>query len=168
MQLKGELTLRGGNALKLTAEGTAGGEAVHLELDSTSGVVNRSLSKGKSASNHQEPVGDALAEALLVKLVRLGLMNDLSKLAADEAPDSVNGGVKQWVKAASPRDAGTKKVGEQSCHAVGYTVEITGQEAGTGELCIADATALPLSHTVSLHLGVGDVTSTETYSWKTK
>lgn len=168
MHLKGELTLHGGNALKLTAEGTAGADAVHLELDSTAGVVNRSLLKGKSASNHQEPVGDALAEALLLKLVRLGLMHDLSKLSADEPPDSVTGGVRQWVKAGSPRDAGTRKVGELSCEAVSYTVEITGQEAGSGELCIAEATSLPLAHTVSLHLGVGDVTSTETYSWKTK
>ncbi len=166
--LKGALVLQGGNALKLVADGTYEKDTVHVELDSTSGMANRSLSKGPSASNHHEPVGEALAEALLVKLVRLGLVHDLARLSSDEAPDSVSGGVKQWARATATKDAGSKKVGDEPCHAVSYTLEIGGQVAGTGEVCISDATSLPLTRSATVHFGTGDLSATESYRWTIK
>lgn len=164
--VKGELVLAGGNALRLTADGTVRGVPLHLELDSRTGELNRSLSGGATVSGHHEPLPAKLGEAVLLKLSRMGLLHDVVKLSNDQLPDSVEGGVSQFVKAVQVHDLAPSTSGGQPCHVVSWVDEVGGQSAAEAEACIGDATSLPLERRMTAHFPAGDMTVTEKYSWK--
>lgn len=166
--LKGTLLLAGGNSLQLLAEGTFEKSPVRLELDSRTGETLRSTTRGPSAFTHREPVAGALGPAVALKLVRLGLRHDLARLAADEVPDNVAGGVGQWVRALEPKDAGAGVSNGEACHKVAFTVEVDGKPGGEAQVCVSDLTSLPLERTATARSDAGDVQVTERYKWMVK
>lgn len=166
--LSGTLELVEPDALALTAEGGFGGEHVRVELDARSGDVNRSLTKGASVSANRDPPAGAVTEALALGLTRMGLLHNLARLVADEGLDRAQGGAGDWVKAADVKEGGPDNSGNEACHRVDFTIEVSGQRTGEASVCLSDTTSLPLHRRQTVHFDSGDMTVTETYHWTLK
>ncbi len=167
-QLTGTIELYSKNVISFAAEGQFGNDQVRVELDTKSGDQNRSLSKGASVSNHKEPVPEALSEALGVMMVRMGLMHSVANLTADQPIEKANGGVREWVKAVDPKDLKRETVGDVACHRVGFDLWVDGKSVGTSNVCIADATALPVERVTTVRNDGGEMVVNERYSWSLK
>jgi hypothetical protein len=168
VQLTGTLDLFSKNTIALSSEGQFGNDQVHLELDTKNGDQNRSLTRGASVSNHKEPVPDALSETLGVMLVRLGVSHALGNLSTDLPIDKANGGVGEWLTISELTDLGAEAVGDVPCHRLSFNLTLDGQALGTTNVCIADATALPLDHATRLKTPSGERVVTERYTWSFK
>jgi hypothetical protein len=165
VKLSGTLSLVDQNALALTAEGDFAGDHVLLELDSRSGDVNRSVTKGASVSANRDPPAGALTEAVVLGLTRMGLWHTLARLARDEG---VEGGAGDRVKAVDVKEGGPDEVGGEACHRVAFSIEVDGLRRGDASVCLSDATALPLHRRQTMHFDSGVTTVTETYRWTLK
>lgn len=166
--LSGTLELVDRNALALSAEGTFGGEPVRVELDSRSGSVSRSTTKGASMSGNLDPPAPALTEAVALGLVRMGLLHNLAKLAADQGVDRAQGGAGDWVKAVDVKPGVADTSGGQACHRVDFGIEVAGQPSGQASVCLSDATSLPLHRRQTVRFESGEMTVEETFRWTVK
>lgn len=164
-QLTGTLDLFSKNTVFLSFEGQFGNDQVHVELDTRNGDQLRSLTKGANVSNHKEPVPEALSETLGVTMVRMGLLHTLGTLAADQALQHANGGVREWARAVDPQDLGAETVGDVPCHRIGFSLQVDGKDMGTSKVCIADATGLPVDRATIVRAPQGETTVNERYAW---
>jgi hypothetical protein len=166
--LTGTLELTGGNALSLVAEGKFDREAVRVEFESMSGDINRTVTKGSAASAQHNAAQPALNEAVVVGLVRMGLLHNLALLMNDQMVSKAEGGVRDEVQAFDLRDAGPDTSAGLPCRRVDFSLHVGGKTTAEGGLCIDDATGLPLQHRVTVHFAEGDLTATERFTWKVK
>lgn len=166
--LTGTLHLVSPNALSLVAEGTFAGESVKAELDSRSGEVNRSTSKGAEVSGHRDPPAPALTLAVCLGLTRMGLLHNVARLIGDQGVDHAQGGVDGWVKAVDVKEGGPDTVASEPCHRLTFGVEVQGKRSGEASLCLSDATSLPLHRRQTVHLDDGELTVVETLHWTVK
>lgn len=164
-QLTGTIDFFSKNVIAYAAEGQFGSDQVRVELDTRSGNQSRSLSKGASVSNHQEPVPEFLSESLGVMLVRMGLMHTAANLTADTGIERSGGGVREWVKVTGLKDVGPETVGEVRCHRLEFSMLIEGKDMGTSSVCIADASGLPVERTTLVKSQSGEMTVSERYTW---
>ncbi|MEW5741033.1 MAG: hypothetical protein AB1938_19080 [Myxococcota bacterium] len=166
--LTGTLQLVGENALSLVAEGSFAGEPVRVELDSRSGDINRSTTKGADVSGHRDPPAAALTQAVCLGLTRMGVLHNVARLVMDQGVDRAQGGVEAWVKAVDVKEGGPDTASGESCHRVDFAIEVAGQRAGEASLCLSDATALPLHRRQTVHFEAGDMTVVENFHWTVK
>lgn len=164
----GTLELAGGNALQLVSDGRFGGEDVHVELDSRSGDINRTVTKGASVNGHRDPPASALGEAIVVGLARMGLLHNLATLSMDKIIDHADGGVRDAVKALEAKDGAADQAAGEACHRVDYVLEVGGKRMGEASTCISDSTSLPLQRRTVVHFEGGDMIATETWRWTQK
>lgn len=164
----GTLELAGGNAVWLTVDGRFRDEDVHAELDSRSGDINRTVTKGASVNGHRDPPASHLGEAIVVGLARMGLLHNLATLSQDKPIDSAQTGVGDSVKNVDAKDGAADQVGGEACHRVEFVLEVGGRSMGEGTVCISDATSLPLHRRTLVHFPDGDMTATETWRWTQK
>lgn len=164
--LTGTLELTGTNALSLVAEGRFDGDAVRLELDSRSGPINRTTTRGPVANAQRNLPQPALNEAVAIGLVRMGLLHNLALLVDDKMISKAEGGVRAELAAADVRDAGPDASNGEPCRRLDYTLQVGGKPMGEGSVCLADATGLPLQRRLTVHFPDGDMTDTERFTWK--
>ncbi len=163
----GTLELGEGNALKLIAAGSYKSDAVQLELDSRDATgTNRSTTRGASVSSHRDPPAAKLREAVALGLSRMGLLHSLVVLSGDRTVDKAEGGADAWVQAVDVKRGAAQTINEQPCTRVEFGIQLSGQRLGEASVCIADATGLPLARTQTVHFPSGDMTQTETFTWK--
>lgn len=163
----GTLELTGSNALQLGAEGKFDREDVRVDLESMRGDINRSVTRGASVNSHHLAPAPALGEAVVVGLVRMGLLHNLVRLALDADVSNAEGGLREELKVDNVRAVGVEEVDGEKCHRVDYSLQV-GPVKGDATLCIADATALPLQRRLVAHFAEGDLTATEHFKWKLK
>jgi len=162
---KGTLALLEENKLKLTGEGSFKGEYAYVELDSRDGAITRTSTKGPTANTHRDLPAPALREALVLGLVRMGLMHNLVTLSRDESVEKRDGGFDAWVKAGEVRAGGADNVDGVACTRVDFSVLVEGNNMGDTSLCIADQTGLPVLRTSTMHFPSGDMKLTEKFTW---
>lgn len=169
-RLTGTLELEEKNALRLVADGTFDGAAVHLELDSRSGELTRSTAKGSSVASHHGPVPAELRDAVSVGLVRRGLLHDLAQLTADEpvGEPEAGAGVKTALQVLEPMDGGPDAAGGTPCRRVTYALAVQGARRAEASVCLAEATSLPLERRQTVHLDRGDLSVTERFTWTSR
>jgi hypothetical protein len=166
-KLTGSLTLAGGNKVVLSVDGTFDGKAVHVDFDSRGDFANRAVTRGASASANSDPIGPALGEAVVVGLVRMGLMHNLATLVGDQAPDHGEGGAKDWVKVKDAHADGSDAPQGEHCERTAFTLLVEGRPSGQGSLCISSATSLPLLRTQTVDFASGGTMEvTERFTWK--
>ncbi len=165
----GTLELGSGNALHLVAEGAFKGEAAHVELDSRDAEgTNRTTTRGPSVSSHRDPPAAHLREALALALVRRGLLHDVVKLTEDQALERAEGGAQGWLQAVAPRDGGREAIAGEPCRRVDFELHVEGTKRGEASLCLSDQTGLPLQRTLAVRSPTGELTVTESYTWRVK
>jgi hypothetical protein len=168
-KLTGTLRLYDGNALHLTAEGHFRSDQVQLLVDSRDpGGINRSLTRGPNATSHRDPPASKLKEAVVLGLVRMGLLHNLAMLSTDQAIDKAEGGFAEWVKPLAPSDGHSDVIKGVACRRVDFHIDVDGRDVGEASVCIADATGLPIHRKQTVHFPQGDMTVVESLTWELK
>ena len=168
-KLVGAIHLYEGNALHLTAEGHFKGEQVQLTLDSRDpSGINRTLTKGPSASSNRDPPAEKLREAVALGIARMGLLHNLAVLSLDRPIDRANGGFREWVKPLAASDGHSDVIDGISCRRVDFHIDVDGRDMGEASVCIADATGLPVHRKQTVHFPQGDMVVTEWFKWEAR
>jgi hypothetical protein len=166
-KLNGTVLFFGGNALHVVAEGHFKSDAVQLTLDSRDpNGINRTLTRGPSANSHRDPPASKLREAVVLGLVRMGLLHNLATLTMDRPIDKVDGGFADWVKPLAPSDGHSDVIKGVACRRVDFHIDVEGRDMGEASLCIADATGLPVQRKQTVHFPQGDMTVVESFTWQ--
>jgi hypothetical protein len=129
--LAGELRLLAGDDVALEAEGTFGGHPVTLELASGDGV----MIWGNQDARRDGPHPEALREALVIGLTRMGILHNLARLVAGAPPDRADGSVRSWVEAEGVRWAEGDP--DESGPGLSFGIRFDGQEAGDATLWVS-------------------------------
>lgn len=150
--LSGELEIGPANEIRLTADGTFGGDPVSLSLD----VAGDRMVGGNAEDRFDEPVPPALRESVVLGLTRMGLLHNLARLVAGSPPDHAGGGVREWVRPANmlPMEVGRGVV---------FDVVVNGQETASAVLRV-DERGLPASRAQTVRFPGGEMRVRESYA----
>ena len=165
-KLTGSLQILGSNQVYLTADGAYDKDmGVHVEADSRTGPLVRTLSKASTASSHQDPPTDAIGEVVALSLARSGLMKTLSVMIADEPIPHATGGFDGAVKALNVNDGGNDTASGQTCRRLNFDLSINGAVVGPSSVCVSETTSLPLLRNTTMNVNGAAMTVTERYTW---
>ncbi|MFT3706338.1 MAG: hypothetical protein QM817_01600 [Archangium sp.] len=168
-KMTGALHFFGGNSINLISEGHFKSDQVQLTLDSRDpNGINRTLTKGPSANSHRDPPASKLREAIVLGLVRMGLLHNLAILTMDRPIDKADGGFGDYVKALAPSDGHSDQINGVACRRVDFHIDVEGRDMGEASVCIADATGLPIQRKQTVHFPQGDMTVVESFTWEIK
>lgn len=168
-RFEGTLKLYGENQVFLSADGRFKGEAAQVQLDSRDqDGINRTVTRGPSASSFRDPPAAHVREAMMQSLLRMGLMHNVARLTLDQPVDHAEGGFDDYVKAITVTDGGPDAAHGESCQRVNFALEVGGAMMGDGSVCISDMTGLPIARRTNAHFPQGDMTVTESFTWEAK
>jgi len=158
-QLDGEVVLDDGRRLELQASGPFGDSPAHVSLRSD----GENLRGGPRARPFDITTPPALREAVVVGLIRMGLLHNLARLIASAPPDHANGGVMAWVTVSEVERGAPREV--DGVWAVPLTFHITVDDvpSATATLWLAEETGLPVRRTQTVRFGDDEMRVVETY-----
>lgn len=102
-----------------------------------------------------QPTTPELRDALLIGLVRMGVLHNVVNLMAGQAPDHSTGGAREWL---TPHDFKPLKNG------VAYKLRLAAREAGEAKLYF-DKRGFPELRDLLVHFPQGDMHVIETYQF---
>jgi hypothetical protein len=144
--LTGRLALCKGNRIKLQSSGDLFGQPVNNSLQSDGQVMN--------LNQQQQNLPSKLNEAVVVGLLRMGLLHNLARLGGNLAPDHAGGGVADWVQVPVVR------VNSDNLF---FDILVAGTRAGKAELVLSDD-GLPLTREQIVYFGSEQMNVTESYT----
>ncbi len=147
--LDSELFLGEGQRARLDVHGTFEGRPVTtwFVCDGESMQV-----RGRGAV----PSAPEVRDALVIGLVRMGLLHNAALLVGGAAPDHAAGGVRGWVKAERPRS-------REPATDIAYDVVVKHDVLGEAVLSLS-AEEEPVARTAEMHFEEGDMKSTEKFT----
>ncbi|HWB77378.1 MAG TPA: hypothetical protein VG755_20565 [Nannocystaceae bacterium] len=153
-QLRGILIVERGKVARIDVSGTFAGVSGDASMSADARVV-----KGTSGTKRFEVARPPeLDAALLIGLVRMGVLHNVALLWGGRPPDHGEGGVAEWVTtndhARAELDGGDDGIG------FGITVE--GQPVGDAKL-VLDASGWPARREQTVRLPAGEMVVTERY-----
>lgn len=137
---------------ELAATGTFGGAPVDVRLEADGAQFRY----GSAAAPTGAPRPAALEEALLVGLMRMGVLHNLAMLTAGQGADHAEGGVQEWVRVDGFTDAA-------SGHGVGFDITVAGTPSGSATLRL-DERGLPREREQVVQFPGGEMRVLERYS----
>ena len=159
--LKGRSELFDRNRATWSYAGDFAGQPAELSLASD----GRALDMKSGTRAEQGPVGPESNRALLIGLVRMGLLHNLARLSGLAAPDHAQGGVEQWVRLDSFRPTTYAIGGDlEGMMSFGFDLVVAGNTSGSARLWLDPATGLPRRRQLTVRFPQGDMTVTEDYT----
>jgi hypothetical protein len=149
-EMSGLLLVGGSGRARLEAAGTFGGDPVDVFLVSD-GQRMRLSSNGTTVESETPP---ALGEALVLGLTRMGVLHNLARLVAGQAPDHAEGGPDEWILAT---DFG------RNGRAITFALEVEGTRTGAAELFVAPVAGVPGERRQTVSFPDGDMEVVERY-----
>ena len=153
-----------GDRLALQGSGTFAGVDVELVLTTEGDRL-----VGKGARGRLDVARPAeLKDAVVIGLVRMGILHNLALLVSGRPPDHADGGVRDWVEAANlePGDGFAHPDTERpDADALSYGLIVDGQPSGDATLWWDARTNLPVARNLTVHFDDGDMKVTETYDF---
>lgn len=153
-------TVRG--VVRVDADGRAalqsGGTVLGKVGEATWQCDGAVLSGHAGTARLELPCPPQLREAVVVGLVRMGLLHNVARAWSARAPDRADGRVEDWVALLRPRDA----VVEGKPGGIAFDIAVEGQPVGEGALLLDDA-GLPVVRTQTVHFPDGDMHVVERY-----
>lgn len=143
--LSGKLALCRGNKISIQSNGELFGESVKNSLQSDGQIMN--------LNRMQQALPPNLNEAVIIGLLRMGLLHNLVRLSGNLAPDHASGGVAEWVR--------VPVVGENS-DKLFFDILVAGNRAGRADLVLSDD-GLPLARLQTMYFGSEEMAVKETY-----
>ena len=153
-----QVDLTAGNKLRFHVVGLFNGTKVD-----TTYVSNGTLDhKGESVPAH-------LQQAVVVGMVRMGLLHNVASLVAGKPPARAEGGVETWVTASEPvfaqqaAAASSTVPGTPQTRTVSFKVMVAGRPSGEAEVSLAKDTLLPTGRFQKVVFPSGTMSVKETY-----
>lgn len=144
--LTGRLALCQGNKIMIQSSGELFGQPVKNSLQSD-GLVMK-------LNRQQKILPPKLNEAVVIGLLRMGLLHNLARLGGNLAPDHAGGGVADWVQVPVVR------VNSGNLY---FDILVAGARAGRAELVLSDD-GLPLTRVQKVYFGSEEMSVTESYT----
>lgn len=159
-ELRGRAELHDRNRIDLSYGGRFAGQPRALALQGDGRVLTL---KNGEADRHEE-VDDESNRAVLIGLMRMGLMHNLARLSALQGPDHAGGGVDRWVTLDNFRPTTMAMGGElDGTVSFGFDVVVDGQTAGSARVWLDPATGLPRRRQMTVRFARGDMEVVEDY-----
>ncbi len=164
-RLVGELRLDG-ERLALRASGTFAGNQVEVSLDAD----GERLTGTNGTAKLDFPQPPELADAIVVGLVRMGILHNLAMLIAGRPLDHAEGDVREWVVArdvvaeARVTQGLSDEARRQASDAMSFAITVSGNEAGEATLWWDRATSLPVERHQVVRFAEGEMHVRETYT----
>lgn len=160
-QLKGSARVEDRNRLSLSFNGQFGSKPAALALAADG--VSQELRNG--AARRLEPVADEANRAVLVGLLRMGLLHNLARLSGLQAPDHGGGLVERWVTLDNFRPTTYILGGEmEGALSFGFDVLVDGAHAASARLWLDPVSGLPRRREQTVKFAAGEMTVVETYA----
>lgn len=165
-RLVGELRLQE-NTLRVRASGSFGGEPVELSLQAD----GKRLRGTNGRSEISIPQPPELERAVVIGLVRMGLLHNLAMLVGGGPPDHADGGVDTWVTTTEvrfgakvgPAEAGSRAE-RTTPEAMSFRIHVGGSEAGEATLWWDTALDVPIERHQIVRFPEGEMRVRESYS----
>jgi len=157
--LQGIADLRGTDQVKVEADGEFAGQAAAIRLMARDGT----MIGGNGASGFEQSTPDALREAMVLGLTRMGLLHNLAVMSAGAPPDHAGGGVRDWVQVKDLRRETGVIIDGSPAVAFHFTVVVSGVDAATAVLWVDAETGLPVRRRQVVRFDGGEMGVTETY-----
>lgn len=159
--LSGRSELRERNRASVAWSGEFAGKPVDMGLESD----GRALELNRGDERRSEPSPRQCNRALLLGLTRMGLLHNLARLTALQAPDHAAAGVDQWVTLDAFRPTTFAQGGElEGLMSFGFDLVVAGQPSGSARLWLDPASGLPRRRAVTVRFPGGDMEVVETYT----
>ena len=159
--LKGRSELLDRNRAIWSYAGTFAGKPADLALASD----GRALQMKSGARAGEEPVGRESNRALLIGLLRMGLLHNLARLSGLAGPDHAQGGVEQWAQLDSFRPTTYAVGGDlEGMMSFGFDLVVAGTVSGSERLWLDPATGLPRRRQLTVRFAQGEMVVTEDYT----
>lgn len=162
VNLNGRSEISVGGQAALVHTGTFAGRGMTLELRSD----GRQITLARDDETVQVASGRESNRALLIGLMRMGLLHNLAQLSSLKGPDHAEGGVSEWVTVRNLRYLSAKNAEKYgpSPVALAFNVNVGGAPAATAVLWLDEDTRLPLKREQTVKFPGGSMTVIETYS----
>jgi hypothetical protein len=149
-----------GDYVGLTAEGDFGGTPTQLQLTVLDDEVEMVVGGEKTTVARPE----ALREAVVLGMTRMGLLHNLARLTVAKPPDHAEGGVAEWVETHSAAWGPTESVEGVEARALRFALRVAGTEATEATLWLDTATGLPVRRDQTTEFPGGTMTVVERYA----
>lgn len=159
--LKGSALLGERNTLTLSYGGQFGDRPAVLVL--TADYRSQELRSG--GNSRREAMPGETNRAVLIGLLRMGLLHNLTRLSRLEAPDHAAGGVEQWVTLDNFRPTTYILGGElEGTLSFGFDVLLRGEHSASARLWLDPASGLPRRREQTVKLPGGETKVIESYT----
>lgn len=153
-ELRGILIVERGKVARIDASGTFAGASGEVSMSGDARTL-----KGTSGTKRFELARPTeLDAALLLGLVRMGVLHNVALLWSGRPPDHAEGGVAQWVTT----DAPTRAEMDGGDDAIGFAIAVAGQAVGDAKLLL-DRDGWPVRREQTVRLPTGEMQVTERY-----
>jgi hypothetical protein len=132
--LTGALRLAADDRVALDASGSFGGRPVDLHLVADPGETRG----GRTEAPYSVGTPPDLADALVVGLVRMGILHNLARLVTDLPPERAEGGVRDWVRAVDVEWVEVHSPPEGAVAGLAFGVEVAGERTAEAVLWLDD------------------------------
>ena len=161
-KLAGRTELRERNHANASWRGDYASKPADLALSADGWTLEE---KRGGDTSRREIEGRELNRALLIGLLRMGLLHNIVRLAAAQTPDHSRGGVEQWVTLDAFRPVTFPQGGElEGTMSFGFDVMLEGETLGSARIWLDPATGLPKRRALAGHNAEGDFSVVEEYS----
>ena len=156
--LRGQLVLRK-DSLELDGSGPFGGSSLEVSLVSD----GKNMQGGTRARPFDISTPPALREAMVVGLIRMGLLHNLARLTAGSPPDHANGGVDEWVVVSEVQRGEPEDVGGVRAVPLSFEITVSGIPSASATLWLAKDTGLPIRRIQTVRFGSDTMDVVERY-----
>jgi hypothetical protein len=155
--------------LRLAARGSFGGNPVELSLRADGHRLQ--ASNGTAKLDVTQPV--ALRQAVMLGMIRMGILHNLALLVSVRAPEHAEGGIDDWVRvqdvvagASVGADAPSSAARQPNLEAMSFAILVADQPAGEATLWWGVAQKLPVERHQIVRFPEGEMYVRETYSFQ--
>lgn len=159
-RFEGSLQWQGEDALALVATGEFAGQPRELELRADATTLSTYVD---GVQRWTGPRPGALVEALVVGLVRMGLLHNLAVLTGGMAPDHAEGGARDWLAADELVSLPPERRGELELSGLEFVLVVAGTPSATMTLWL-DAEGRPSERAAIVQFPEGEMQVEERYS----
>jgi hypothetical protein len=158
-RLSGRTELFDRNRAQILYTGTFAGQPGRISLQSD----GRLLDLQSGDARRMVRVGRESNRALIVGLMRMGLLHNLARAQSLEGPDHADGGVEQWVRVDNFRPT-TYILGGALEGTMSFGFDLVVGEPAPARLWLAPETNLPRRRELTVHFPQGDMNVVEEYT----
>lgn len=157
--LSGTATVSASGEVMLTGKGIFAGVEADIGLRSAKG----SMRGGNGGQAFVAPAPQALQEALLIGVTRMGLLHNLAALSAGSPPDRTDGTMREWVTVEDMALEDAAPIGGIPTRAFSFTVVVGGQPSAVARLWVDAGTGMPIRRTQTVSFPEGEMRVLEQY-----